>query len=408
MKFTPYLARAAAIAVLASLVASAWAAGPKAYVGNFKDSTVSVIDVDAGKVLATVPVATGPDGIVITPDGASVFVSGASVSSVSVIDTAKDSVAYTIEVGKGPQGLAMHPGGKQLLVAVNGDDRVAFIDLASRTVKTTVPVPKPHTIAIRPDGTQAYVTSQEPGKFAVVVIDLATSKIVGNIALDKPPRDLEFSGDGKTLYLTLAGMAAVQVIDPASNKIVAQIPTGVSPHLAHHFAGTALGMVVVQGPGEIELFDPATNTPVRNIAVGKQPHWMDITSDSKKLLVSNEGSNSVSIVDLATDQTRTIDVGNAPRKVAVQRVASGSGTVQVSIANFAFAPAQTTITRGQSVSWSNDDGAPHGLVFKDGAPGNALLLPGQKFSRRFDQVGSYDYNCSVHSYMTGRIVVKAP
>ena len=134
---------------------------------------------------------------------------------------------------------------------------------------------------------------------------------------------------------------------------------------------------------------------------------MDITPDGKKLVVSNEGSNSVSIVDLATGKTRTIAVGNAPRKVAVQHVASG-GTAQVSIANFAFAPAQTTITRGQSVIWTNDDGAPHGLAFKDGAPGNALMLPGQKFARDFAQAGSYDYVCAVHSYMTGRVLVKAP
>ncbi|MEO7953363.1 MAG: SMP-30/gluconolactonase/LRE family protein, partial [Polaromonas sp.] len=168
MNFILRLARAAGIAMLASLAASVWAVGPKAYVGNFKDSTVSVIDLDAGEVVATVPVVTGPDGIVITPDGASMFVSGSGASSVSVIDTAKDSVVRAIEVGKGPQGLAMHPGGKQLLVAVNADDRVALIDVASGTLKATVPVPKPHTIAIRPDGTQAYVTSQEPGKFAVV------------------------------------------------------------------------------------------------------------------------------------------------------------------------------------------------------------------------------------------------
>jgi plastocyanin len=35
------------------------------------------------------------------------------------------------------------------------------------------------------------------------------------------------------------------------------------------------------------------------------------------------------------------------------------------------------------------------------------LLPGASFSRRFDQPGTYDYNCSVHPYMTGRVVVRA-
>ena len=80
---------------------------------------------------------------------------------------------------------------------------------------------------------------------------------------------------------------------------------------------------------------------------------------------------------------------------------------KVSIANFAFAPEQITIAPGESITWTNDDGAPHGLEFHDGAPGTDLLLPGASFSRRFDQPGTYDYNCSVHPYMTGRVVVHA-
>lgn len=79
-------------------------AGPKAYVGNFKDNTVSVIDTAAGKVVATVPVAAGSHGIVITPDGRWVYVGGDGSSPVSIIDTTTDSVARSIEVGKGPHG----------------------------------------------------------------------------------------------------------------------------------------------------------------------------------------------------------------------------------------------------------------------------------------------------------------
>jgi len=43
----------------------------------------------------------------------------------------------------------------------------------------------------------------------------------------------------------------------------------------------------------------------------------------------------------------------------------------------------------------------------DGAKGTDLLLPGATFSRRFDRPGTYDYNCAVHPYMTGRVVVQA-
>ena len=403
---------AAGLACLAlSATSAVFADGPKAYVGNFKDNTVSVIDTAAGRVIATVPVAAGPDGIVVTRDGKSTYVSGSSTTALSVIDTATDRIAQTLEVGKAPQGLALTPDGRSVLVAVNGDDRVAVIDTATRTVVATIPVVKPHTIAATPDGKRAYVTSQEPGHFALVIVDLATRAPVGNIALDKPPRDLEFSHDGRALYVTLAGVAAVQVLDPATNKLVAQIATGVSPHIANFFANTRVGAIVVQGPGELQLFDPATNTATRSIAVGKQPHWLDASADGAQIYVTNEGSNSVTIVDLASAQTREIAVGNAPRKITIQPASAaphaGNHAKKVSIANFAFIPGDLMIAAGESIEWTNDDGAPHGLLFKDGADGAALMLPGATFTRRFDRPGSYEYACSIHPYMTAKITVRA-
>jgi|SoiMethySBSTD1v2_1073268.scaffolds.fasta_scaffold242989_2 plastocyanin len=78
----------------------------------------------------------------------------------------------------------------------------------------------------------------------------------------------------------------------------------------------------------------------------------------------------------------------------------------VSIVNFQFTPAEVTIAPGESVTWVNDDGAPHGLEYHDGSAGKDLLLPGASYNRRFDQPGTYDYNCSVHPYMTGRVIVR--
>ncbi len=380
-------------------------AGPKAYVGNFKDDTVSVVDTTAAKVIATVPVARGPHGMAVMPDGWRVYVSGDNSSSVSVIDTATDRVVETIEVGKSPHGLAMTPDGRWLLVAVNGEDRVAFINTATQQVVGSVAVAKPHTIAISPDGKTAYVASQDPSRFAIVPVDLTARTAMRVIALDKPPRDLEFGHDGKALYFTKAGVNAVQVLDPASDKIVAEIPTGVSPHYANFFAKTTLGIVVVQGANELLLFDPATNQPVRHLAVGKQPHWVTVSGDGKTAYVPNEGSNDFSIVDLATGKTVTIPMGNAPRKVVVQ---PSQNRTTVSISNFLFVPPVITVTAGETVVWSNDDGAPHGVAFRDGSKGAQSILPGQTFGRVFDQPGSYEYSCSFHSYMTGRVNVLSP
>ncbi|HEY1269584.1 MAG TPA: cytochrome D1 domain-containing protein [Candidatus Binatia bacterium] len=301
------------------------AAGPKAYIGNFKDNSVSVVDTAAGSVVATVPVSAGPHGMAITANGGTVYVSGDAASSVDVIDTASDKVVKTIDVGKAPNGIAITPDDRLLLVTVYGEDRLAFVDTKRNSVASTIAVPKPHTVAISPDGKSAYVTVQQPGQFGLALIDIPGRKLVRTIPLDKTPRDGEFAYDGKRFYFTQAGVSAVQVLDPSSDKIVAQIPTGVSPHYVGRTRGMAFGIVVVQGPSELLLFDPAKNSPARSVIVGKQPHWATASADGKTAYVTNEGSNDLTVVDLDSGATRTVSVGNAPRKIVVQRSAAMKG-----------------------------------------------------------------------------------
>ena len=104
----------------------------------------------------------------------------------------------------------MLPDGRTILVGVYGADRVAFVDTASRAVVASVAVPKPHTIAVRPDGKVAYVASQEPGQFALVVVDLATR------AVGKQPHWM--ASDDKTVWVTHEGSNDVGAVDLASGK----------------------------------------------------------------------------------------------------------------------------------------------------------------------------------------------
>ena len=96
-----------------------------------------------------------------------------------------------------------------------------------------------------------------------------------------------------------------------------------------------------------------------------------------------------------------IQIGHQPFAAA-----AAADDAKISIVDFAFTPQEITIAVGASVTWGNEDGAPHGLAYKDGAPGADLLLPGAKFTRRFDRPGLYDYSCSVHPYMPGRVIVR--
>jgi YVTN family beta-propeller protein len=384
----------------------AFAAGPKAYIGNFKDNTVSVIDLELKRVIATIPIPPGPHGIVITPDNRWVYVASDGTSTVSVIDTATDKLVENIEVGNNPHGVAVTRDGKYVLVAVYDTDTIAFIDTGTRKVIGNVPVGKPHNIAIHPNERVAYAGSQTPGNFSLAVIDLATRKVKENIVLGKTPRGLEFDPSGRRLYITQAGIDSVVVVNAADNKTIAEIPVGVSPHYASFTPDGKRGLTAVQGPSLLAVFNPQTNVVEKSISVGSRPHWVASSPDGKTALTSNEGSNDVSIIDLESGTVTNISVGNAPRKIAVQTAAADrqQSHRRVSINEFAFMPALLEVSPAETVTWMNADGAPHSITVSNGAISNTLM-PGSSYSIEFTHPGDYDYVCSIHPYMAGKIIV---
>ena len=83
-----------------------------------------------------------------------------------------------------------------------------------------------------------------------------------------------------------------------------------------------------------------------------------------------------------------------------------TGVTQVSIQNFAFQPATIQVARGTTVTWTNDDSAPHTVTFRNGGmSGSGTLQRGQNFSYTFDTAGTYTYYCGVHPSMIGTVIV---
>jgi YVTN family beta-propeller protein len=169
------------------------------------------------------------------------------------------------------------------------------------------------------------------------------------------------------------------------------------------------GMVVSQGPGLLEILDPTANTVSKSVTVGKMPHWIAANTKGDTAWVTNEGSNDVSVVDLASGKvTATIPVGNAPRKIVIQpqTQAMGQGGVTTSIKGFAF-ESSINVKAGQAVAWTNADSVAHTVTSDTGVWDSGDVAPGASFSFTFNQPGTYAYHCMHHPYMKGEIVVTA-
>jgi plastocyanin len=86
--------------------------------------------------------------------------------------------------------------------------------------------------------------------------------------------------------------------------------------------------------------------------------------------------------------------------------AAAASPATVNIDNFKFAPATLTVTAGTTVTWKNEDDSPHRIGGKNGSFTSAALDTDGTFSHTFATPGEYPYICTLHPYMTGKIVVK--
>lgn len=92
------------------------------------------------------------------------------------------------------------------------------------------------------------------------------------------------------------------------------------------------------------------------------------------------------------------------QQVTTQQPQINVGVNTVIIKNFAFSPGTLTVKQGTKVTWTNQDSAPHKI--KSDTFNSSNLNNGDAFSYTFNSKGSFDYICSIHPSMSGKIIVE--
>jgi plastocyanin len=87
-------------------------------------------------------------------------------------------------------------------------------------------------------------------------------------------------------------------------------------------------------------------------------------------------------------------------------VQAAAGPTAVRIDNFNFTPPTLVVAPGTTVTWTNADDDVHTVVEKDRKFKSAALDTNDTFSQTFTAPGEYEYFCSLHPRMVGKIVVK--
>jgi DNA-binding beta-propeller fold protein YncE len=151
--------------------------GRRGYTANVGPGTVSVLDMEARKTLAVIPISGETQRISISPDDKWVFTSDQKAPRLAVIDTAISTVKTWIPLPGEGYGTASTPDGKFLLVDVPSKNQVAIVDLAAMKVVKSLDVPRaPQAVVVRPDGKEAYASCDSSHKIAVIAVENWTVK----------------------------------------------------------------------------------------------------------------------------------------------------------------------------------------------------------------------------------------
>jgi YVTN family beta-propeller protein len=183
--------------------------GPRAYVSNIASGSVSVVDVERGTRVATIPTGAGAEGIDITPDGREVWVGNRAADTISIIDTGSLEEVAELACPGFPIRVRFSPDGSRALVSCAKAGTVTVFDVAGRREVGRIPMalsrlentdgrlfrdesfaqsPVPVGLLIAPSGRRAWVANTNAD--IVTVIDLQSLEVVGRLKAGREPDGL--------------------------------------------------------------------------------------------------------------------------------------------------------------------------------------------------------------------------
>jgi plastocyanin len=84
---------------------------------------------------------------------------------------------------------------------------------------------------------------------------------------------------------------------------------------------------------------------------------------------------------------------------------AGAANKTINIVSAGFSPKSTTITEGDTITWTNKDNVNHQVLADKGQFVSAVLRPKQSYSFTFHAAGTYTYKDELHPKLTGTIKV---
>jgi len=286
------------------------------------------------------------------------------------------------------------PGLNQVEVINTGTPTVS----PSNTVVTTLAATSPDSVAITPNGRQAFITLSSSKEFGVV--DTILNSLVETFSLNSTctsPAGVAITPDGTQAYVACGSGNELDVVDTSSDTVTSTIlfTSGTPTAIAFKPDGSR-AYVTLSTTNELAIVDVATATqisgsPFALSAANDTPLGIATTTNGSKVYAyiakqNPTGAGAVDVVDVTTDPTTTLTIvtnitvgtsGSKPENLALTTESPDpmrvyvtlNGTSQFAILdNSKSAPALTGIFALPDPATAAGDTAPTGIAIPPLSP----------------------------------------
>ncbi len=309
------------------------------------------------------------------------YVVNGTANNISVIKLLDNTVTETIELKDAtyPHHIYLNPAKTKLAVAITKMDlsgghighggmitgqKVQIIDVVTGNIDKEIAVMHlPHNAAFNPSGTELWIPQADTMQGHILVYKTSDWSLQNTVNVGKRPSELTFSFDGSMAFSANTMDGTVSMIDPNTKAIMQTITVGIDPvgawpapngkmYVDNETSQTISEIEVMTGTvtatinlgfkpayasysthhselwvtdvtnGNVSRFVNSSGTWIQIgiIPTGADAHAIVFTSNGEVAYVTNQGANTVSVIDVPNlNVIKTISVGTKPNGIVFKQ-----------------------------------------------------------------------------------------
>ena len=127
---------------------------------------------------------------------------------------------------------------------------------------------------------------------------------------------------------------------------------------------------------------------------------------------------SVSIIGLFLFNYNSEETSSEETKTIVEEIIEADVVIPIKVSrpgcdieDICYIPPNIVVEKGKSVTWLNEDSSFHSVTSgfypePSGLFDSGHLDPYQSYTLSFDEIGTYDYFCTLHPWMFAQVIVE--